>query len=94
MHHLIKATAGVAMLSAAVGVAPAMGAHLQIPNRMPSAVDLNKQSQTVKLPLYRGVVRGRRVWFILTDTSDLREAVRLGIESGSETSQCTRNAGR
>lgn len=49
------------------------------PNRMPSAVDLKKQQQTVKLPLYRGVVHGHRVWFILTDTSDLREAVRLGV---------------
>jgi hypothetical protein len=79
MHRLIKAAAGVAAVVGIVGVTPAMGARLQIPNRMPSAVDLNIRQQTVKLPLYRGVVRGHRVWFILTDTSNLREAVRLGI---------------
>lgn len=52
---------------------------LSIPNQLKSAINLDKVNHTVTLPLYKGDANGNRVWFILTDTSDLNEAVRLGI---------------
>ena len=53
---------------------------LSIPNQLESAINLDKVNHTVTLPLYKGTTRrGERVWFVLTDTSNLREAVRLGI---------------
>ena len=52
---------------------------LSIPNQLESAINLDKVNHTVTLPLYKGDANGDRVWFILTDTSDLNEAVRLGI---------------
>src|SRR5512142_3234290 len=52
---------------------------LSIPNQLESAINLDKVNHTVTLPLYKGDANDDRVWFILTDTSDLNEAVRLGI---------------
>ena len=52
---------------------------LSIPNQLESAINLDKVNHTVTLPLYKGVFGDERVWFILTDTSDLNEAARLGI---------------
>jgi hypothetical protein len=53
--------------------------QLSIPNQLESAVNLDKVNHTVTLPVYKGVSGDQRVWFVLTDTSDLNEAVRLGI---------------
>ena len=58
---------------------PPVDSSLSIPNRIESAIRLNRRDHTVTLPLYRGVSSGARVWYVLTDTSDLREAARLGI---------------
>ena len=52
---------------------------LSIPNQLESAISIDKVNHTVTLPLYKGDKDDDRVWFILTDTSDLNEAVRLGI---------------
>jgi hypothetical protein len=53
---------------------------LSIPNQMPSIIAIDKTNLTVTLPLRRGRgPDGRAAYFILTDTSDLAEAVRLGI---------------
>jgi hypothetical protein len=64
---------------AGAGRASAMGPPLSIPNQLQSAISLDKTAHTVTLPLYQGVSHGQRVWFLLTESSDLREAVRLGI---------------
>jgi hypothetical protein len=53
---------------------------LSIPNQMPSIIAIDKTNLTVTLPLRRGKgPDGRAAFFVLTDTSDLPEAVRLGI---------------
>jgi hypothetical protein len=53
---------------------------LSIPNQMPSIIAIDKINLTVTLPLRRGRgPDGRAAYFVLTDTSDLNEAVRLGI---------------
>ena len=54
--------------------------RLEIPNYLASAIRIDKVAHTATLPLYEGYVQGRgRVWFILTESSDLRDAVRLGV---------------
>ena len=58
---------------------PPVQSSLSIPNKIESAIRLNTREHTVTLPLYRGVSSGERVWYVLTDTSDLKEAARLGI---------------
>jgi hypothetical protein len=59
---------------------------LGIPNQLQSAIFVDKLNHTVILPMYKGVTdddkgdsSDDRIWFVLTDTSDLHEAVRLGI---------------
>ena len=39
---------------------------------------------TVTLPLYRGTSNGQTVWYVLLDTSDGKDAVRLGINQSSK----------
>ncbi len=63
---------------AALNCAPVQSS-LSIPNQLESAINVDKVNHTVTLPLYKGEADDDRVWFILTDTSDLNEAVRLGI---------------
>jgi hypothetical protein len=73
-------TAGafIAVLTVAAG-GQAATAPLSIPNQLESAINVDKVNHTVTLPLYKGVWHDQRVWFTLTDTSSLQEAVRLGI---------------
>lgn len=60
--------------------AVAKPATLSIPNYLVSALQIDKVSNTVTLPLFRGEAPGRgTTWFIVTESSDLREAVRLGV---------------
>jgi hypothetical protein len=68
------ASAGVASLNCAPVSSP-----LSIPNQLESAISLDKVNHTVTLPLYKGAYGDQRVWFLLTDTSNLQEAARLGI---------------
>ena len=51
------------------------------PHQLLTAGQLDLDAGTVKLPLYRGRLRGsdEPVWFILTDTSDRGQAEALGI---------------
>jgi hypothetical protein len=79
---LLATVAAAGLVATVVGQPSAVtaAASQSIPNQLASAVALDKVNHTVTLPLYRGVVPGRgQVYFILTDTSDLGEAVRLGI---------------
>src|SRR5689334_627072 len=55
-------------------------ASLSIPNYLVSAIRIDNVHNMVTLPLYEGVAPGRgRTWFVVTESSDLREAVRLGV---------------
>lgn len=67
-------SAGVASLNCAP-----VNSSLSIPNQLESAINVDKLNHTVTLPLYKGAFGDQRVWFIITDTSDLQEAARLGI---------------
>jgi hypothetical protein len=75
---LILAPAGGASASQPLNCPPVQS-QLSIPNQLESAINLDKVNHTVTLPLYKGVSGDQRVWFVLTDTSDLNEAARLGI---------------
>jgi hypothetical protein len=72
-------TSGTAAASPAALFCAPVQSSLSIPNQLESAINLDKVNHTVTLPLYKGVLGDERVWFILTDTSDLNEAARLGI---------------
>ena len=51
-----------------------------IPNYLVSAIKIDKAAHTATLPLYRGrTPREGRTWFIITESSDLGEAHRLGV---------------
>ena len=39
---------------------------------------------TVTLPLYRGASRGRTVWYVILDSSDGKDATKLGINTASK----------
>jgi hypothetical protein len=58
---------------------PAVAATLSIPNQLASAIAVDKVHHTATLPLYKGEFGDERVWFVITESSDLREAVRLGV---------------
>ncbi len=50
------------------------------PVKLLRAGDVNERLMTVTLPLYRGALKnGRSVWYILTDTTDERNAEALGL---------------
>src|SRR6266568_6630448 len=52
----------------------------EIPSTFAAAIALDTINQTITLPLYRGTgPRGERVFFILTESSDFGQAVKLGI---------------
>src|SRR5215831_11674243 len=70
---------GIASASPTALNCPPVQSSLSIPNQLESAISVDKVNHTVTLPLYKGVVGDERVWFILTDSSDLNEAARLGI---------------
>jgi hypothetical protein len=74
---IFVAVAGLLLLG--IGSAGAATAPLSIPNQLESAINVDKVAHTATLPLYKGVTAEGRVWFVLTESSDLREAVRLGI---------------
>ncbi len=52
---------------------------LSIPNQLESAINVDKVNHTATLPLYKGEFGDQRVWFVITESSDLTEAVRLGV---------------
>jgi hypothetical protein len=50
------------------------------PHKLLQAGDVDLKAETVKLPLYEGKMRdGRKVWYILTDTTDPGNAAALGL---------------
>ena len=74
------AVATVTTTIAPIGATAAAPATRGIPNFLVSAIAIDKAAHTATLPLYRGEAPGRgRVWFIITESSDLNEAHRLGL---------------
>lgn len=77
---LTTLAAGVlALLSAPALPANAATPTLSIPNQLESAINVDKVHHTATLPLYKGEFDDQRVWFVITESSDLNEAVRLGV---------------
>jgi hypothetical protein len=80
MRRLIPlAIAALALVGMPVLPAGAATAPLSIPNQLASAINVDKVHHTATLPLYKGEFNDERVWFVITESSDLREAVRLGV---------------
>lgn len=75
------AAAAITLGTLSIGAAAsASAAPTGIPNYLVSAIAINKAAHTATLPLYRGEAPGiGRVWFILTESSNLADAERLGI---------------
>jgi hypothetical protein len=81
---VLAVTATTLVAAGITAASPALAApaaqQTGIPNFLPSAIQINKAAHTATLPLFRGSAPGLgRVWFILTDTSNLADAERLGI---------------
>ncbi len=49
-----------------------------------SAIQVDLSKQTVRLPLYPGDVHGKRVWYVLLDSSDAGAAHDLGVNYASK----------
>lgn len=63
-----------------LAAAPALAAELprgQI--LLASAISVDAESNTVRLPLFRGEAAGETVWYIVTDSSDEDDARRRGV---------------
>lgn len=61
---------------------------------LPSAV-IDTNASTVTFPLHRGEMRdGRTVWYVMTDTSDLATAERLGLNWSPKLANAPRRAMR
>ncbi len=74
-HSLLIATA-----CAIFGFASASAA--QLPHSkftITSAIAVDSTNHTATLPLYRGIVKGKTVWYILTDASDAAVAQKFGV---------------
>jgi hypothetical protein len=73
--------AAITLATAAAGAANSASATtVGIPNYLASAIAIDKANHTATLPLYHGEVPGLgRVWFILTESSNLDDAIRLGV---------------
>ncbi len=81
---MVTVSVGAASASAATAsaAAPAKSAATEtgIPNYLPSALNIDKVNHTATLPVFQGEAPGvGPVLFILTDTSNLADAERLGI---------------
>jgi hypothetical protein len=64
----------------AMGISAARQVTGEIPSTFAAAIALDTINQTITLPLYHGTgPRGERIFFILTESSDFGQAVRLGI---------------
>lgn len=65
------------------GIAPHVAAQsggVAVPSTLPSAIRVDREEKTVKLPLYRGLDRsGRNVYFVVLDASNVDEATRRGV---------------
>ena len=52
-----------------------------------SAINVNLDKETVRLPLYRGEANGETVWFTLMDSSDAGAAHNLGVNYRAQARQ-------
>jgi hypothetical protein len=77
---IIAATAVTLVSTAAGAASSASAATTGIPNYLVSAIAIDRANHTATLPLYQGEAPHLgRVWFILTESSNLADAERLGI---------------
>ena len=79
-HGLKLVACAFAALWFSIGLSSAQAADREL--FITSAVE--HPDNTVTLPLYRGTSNGQTVWYVLLDTSDGKDAVRLGINQSSK----------
>jgi hypothetical protein len=72
----VLAAGVIGLLSTPALHVSANAATLSIPNQLESAINVNRVDHTVTLPLYKGAFGEQRVWFVITESSDLDEGVR------------------
>ena len=77
----VTAATAITLVGTTVGaVSSASAARAGIPNYLVSAIAIDRANHTATLPLYQGEApRLGRVWLILTESSSLADAERLGI---------------
>lgn len=68
-----------AAATAATGLGPVSGLLPVAKQTVASAVRIDLNNQTARLPLHRGSYRGTTVWYILTDASEQGPADELGL---------------
>ena len=63
-----------------VGASSMGGKHEGIPSELPSAIEIDEENLEVTLPLFRGRgPDGENVYYVLTESSDLGEALKHGL---------------
>ena len=76
----MKRTFLLAVLAIAGAALARVASATGIPSTFASAIAIDKENQTVTLPLFRGQAEGfGPVWFILTESSSLDDAVQRGV---------------
>ncbi len=76
----IAVAALVAAIAIALSAIPASGKEKTSGGEvLPSAIELNRNAGTVTLPLFKGKHDGRKVWYIVTESSNKDSAERRGV---------------
>lgn len=76
----IAVAALVAAIAIALSAIPASGKEKTSGGDvLPSAIELNRNAGTVTLPLFKGKHDGRKVWYIVTESSNKDSAERRGV---------------
>lgn len=76
---IFGALAGL-LLTAMLLAPPALAADLPRERIvLKNAIAVDPEANTVVLPLFKGEAPGRRVWYVVTDSSDGADAARLGV---------------
>jgi hypothetical protein len=74
-----RAQAKHANNGAATGLGPLSGLLPRDHLTLESALQVDLSKETVRLPLYPGMANGKKVWYVLLDSSDLGAARDLGV---------------
>lgn len=70
---------GVSILASLVALTVGMPVSAASGIFLPNTISVNRQQHTAVLPLRKGGVHGKAVWYIVTDASDAATAKRLGV---------------
>ena len=81
----IAVAALAAVIAIAVAAIPASGRETAGDRDvLPSAIELNRKAGTVTLPLFKGKHDGKKVWYIVTESSNKDDAERRGVNHAAK----------